>query len=262
MTGAKACSRCGEIKPLTEYGNHAKSKDGLQQQCKPCRAASRAISDAAYRERNRERLREYHAAKEREYRAANPERYREKGRRHYRKDVDKSRERSRESEKRRRERVPDEVRAIQKRARLRAVESANASKVRHGLSWEGWEDELVADETLTAIEVATRIGRGLSAVASRRRRLRDVEGVKDELRQQERRDLDKTLPRAANWGKVWTGPELEVVADYRLSAVEAALLLGRTSNAVENQRGHLNRKDPKKTFLAGLPIATTGRLDI
>lgn len=250
---SKTCSICGALKPLSEYGKHSKAKDGLQQQCKPCRAERRKITDATYRERNRDRLREYHAEKSRERRAANPEKSREYHRNYYASNLEKSREQSRKSEGRRRQRMPDEVKEIQERAARKAREKANAAKVKDG-PWLEWEDGIALNPALSAVEVAVRLGRGLGAVTGRRRRLRDAETVREKARNQERRDFSKTRPRASNWGKEWSGPELEVVADYRLSAVEAALLLGRTASAVEHQRGHLNRNDPKKAFLAGLPI--------
>ena len=38
----KTCARCNEAVPVSEFGKHAKSKDGLQSYCKPCnREASR-----------------------------------------------------------------------------------------------------------------------------------------------------------------------------------------------------------------------------
>ena len=33
----KLCSKCNTTKDITEFGNHSKSKDGKQYQCKECR---------------------------------------------------------------------------------------------------------------------------------------------------------------------------------------------------------------------------------
>ena len=32
----KTCSKCKNTKPLAEYGNNPKNRDGLQSYCKPC----------------------------------------------------------------------------------------------------------------------------------------------------------------------------------------------------------------------------------
>lgn len=54
MEQSKACTKCGQIKPLTEYHKHKNSADGHSQRCKPCR-----IEDAAaYREANRDKVNE------------------------------------------------------------------------------------------------------------------------------------------------------------------------------------------------------------
>lgn len=62
----------------------------------------------------------------------------------------------------------------------------------------------------------------------------------------------KTLPGAHRSGYVWTGPELEIVGRKDLSALDAALMLGRTYAAVSTARARL-REDPRFQFLAGLP---------
>jgi hypothetical protein len=33
----KKCTKCGEVKPLTEYDRHAGTKDGYHSNCKPCK---------------------------------------------------------------------------------------------------------------------------------------------------------------------------------------------------------------------------------
>lgn len=63
----KACSKCGESKPLTEFFRHAKSKDGHRPDCKLCKSAKNRSNyvanrdrELAYREtynkKNRERM--------------------------------------------------------------------------------------------------------------------------------------------------------------------------------------------------------------
>jgi 5-methylcytosine-specific restriction endonuclease McrA len=48
MTEYKACSKCKQIKPTSEFGTHKGSSSGLYSQCQPCRRLARA----AYRKKN------------------------------------------------------------------------------------------------------------------------------------------------------------------------------------------------------------------
>lgn len=52
MSESKPCSRCKQIKPLTEFGIHRKTKDGYYSQCLICHRESRA----AYRIRQAESI--------------------------------------------------------------------------------------------------------------------------------------------------------------------------------------------------------------
>jgi hypothetical protein len=63
----KRCSKCGETRPVSEFGPDRRASDGLQSQCRVCtRAYDRVYArtrredkreyDRAYRERNRGRL--------------------------------------------------------------------------------------------------------------------------------------------------------------------------------------------------------------
>lgn len=40
MTPAKACTKCGEVKDLSEYPPHARCADGTENRCKACAAAA------------------------------------------------------------------------------------------------------------------------------------------------------------------------------------------------------------------------------
>jgi hypothetical protein len=62
---------------------------------------------------------------------------------------------------------------------------------------------------------------------------------------------DRTLERATNYGKQWTGPELEVALREDLTATQAAEMLGRSFNAVVTARVKATR-DPRYTKLAGV----------
>ncbi len=67
----KACSECGESKPVAAFSKRAKSHDGLQSKCKACASVAKKawlvdnvdhvrqyskIADAKYREENKEKL--------------------------------------------------------------------------------------------------------------------------------------------------------------------------------------------------------------
>jgi hypothetical protein len=50
----KQCSRCGEIKPSSEFNTHKATKDGLNSVCKSCKNKVTTL----YRDNNREKVRE------------------------------------------------------------------------------------------------------------------------------------------------------------------------------------------------------------
>lgn len=50
----KKCSRCGETKPISEFGKYKKSKDGFKASCKLCRS----IEHMVYKSKNPEKVRE------------------------------------------------------------------------------------------------------------------------------------------------------------------------------------------------------------
>jgi 5-methylcytosine-specific restriction endonuclease McrA len=53
MQQSKACTKCNEIKSLSNFGKHKHGKDGLRARCKPCE-----LNDhRAYREINRDKVR-------------------------------------------------------------------------------------------------------------------------------------------------------------------------------------------------------------
>lgn len=70
----KTCSKCKTVKTLFEFGKHSSNKDGLQYQCKACRITTCAVSykkasperikkknkiTQQWREKNKERRKEY-----------------------------------------------------------------------------------------------------------------------------------------------------------------------------------------------------------
>ena len=81
----KKCSKCGEIKPLSEFARCAKSRDGLKSECKTCQAERRRRYYAEHAEEERERARRYHAEHpeevreyDRQYKAEHAEEERER----------------------------------------------------------------------------------------------------------------------------------------------------------------------------------------
>ena len=80
IVSSKSCTRCSEMKPLTEYHKDALTKDGLKSKCKICRLAdnakyfaenkeSVAAVQLAYHEKNKEARNAY----QREWREKNKE---------------------------------------------------------------------------------------------------------------------------------------------------------------------------------------------
>lgn len=102
-------------------------------------------------------------------------------------------------------------------------------------------------------------------VARVKRYQRNREKVDEEFRRKLRKRVDRnrkqanslTLDTAHNHGKMWTGPELEIVARDDLSARQVAVMLGRTLYAVKHARQAL-KDDPRKIKLAQVPLRRTG----
>jgi hypothetical protein len=60
-----------------------------------------------------------------------------------------------------------------------------------------------------------------------------------------------------NWGKLWTGPEMEVVLRDDLSDKEIARILGRSLTAIRGRRW-LVRNDPKWAAVVGMSDRADG----
>lgn len=60
----KRCPDCGEVKPLDEFHNQAKAKDGKYSYCKPCGRARRRAWEKANPERNAWHTRSSHLKRE------------------------------------------------------------------------------------------------------------------------------------------------------------------------------------------------------
>lgn len=57
----KKCTKCGEIKPLSEFHKRKASKDGLRYACKPCTIANTTGYKKANRDRVNESRRDWHS---------------------------------------------------------------------------------------------------------------------------------------------------------------------------------------------------------
>lgn len=98
MNQSKACTKCGQIKPFSEYHKHKGAADGLSQRCKECRK----VDSKNYNDANREIVREKSRAdhhKNKDARNAkrsalywkDPELSRQKSREQYAKNPEKGR---------------------------------------------------------------------------------------------------------------------------------------------------------------------------
>lgn len=83
------------------------------------------------------------------------------------------------------------------------------------------------------------------------RREADPIGTSEESRRSDRLRQAKSLPKATNYGKEWTGVELELISRQELSSTQLADMLGRTVYAIRSQR-FLLRKNKLKSEVAGV----------
>jgi hypothetical protein len=95
----KACTRCGEVKPLAEYAADKRASTGTQSVCKKCQAdirRGRRDKDREAQKRWREKNAEYVCAKRKEYDQKTKPKRRQKERARYWKDPDKARKKAEE----------------------------------------------------------------------------------------------------------------------------------------------------------------------
>lgn len=114
----KKCSKCGEVKPPSEFGLDRSKKHGLANQCKRCKGAT----SNAWREKNRERNR----ANERAWEERNRGHIRERQRARYRADPEKAKAPTEAWVRAN----PEKVLAVAKRARDGLTKAYIASKLR------------------------------------------------------------------------------------------------------------------------------------
>lgn len=102
MEQSKPCTKCGQIKSLSEYHKHKKSKDGLSERCKACRKIDTKRYNDANSEIIRAKARADHHKNKDERNAKRSARYwadaelsRQKSRESYARNPDKGREYSR-----------------------------------------------------------------------------------------------------------------------------------------------------------------------
>jgi hypothetical protein len=108
IVSSKSCTRCSEMKPLTDYYKHTRTKDGRQSRCKTCQIITVSEKHAenkeavsawhrAYRERNKEARNAY----SREYREKNKEALNARSREYAKNNRDKHNEANRRRKARR-----------------------------------------------------------------------------------------------------------------------------------------------------------------
>ena len=144
-------------------------------------------------------------------------------------------------------RNPERLRR-EKSAQARRRQQETATGDRMGAAWSESELAAVLDESRTAREVAADIGRSYHAVSAKRLELRGGPRIHPRRRASLNSDL---RARGTRHWQEWTGPELELAADYSRTAREVAEITGRTLYAVRNIR-HKLREDPRKARLADL----------
>lgn len=133
MTDTKACTKCGEVKPITAFYANARSKDGRRPSCKACsyrQWRKRRDTDPDYADRHRAYNEDYRARKGAEAIAAG-------------------------------------------RARIFTGQQVDSlpGAVNRGKQWTGPQLELVADRSRSIKDVARVLGRTAYAVREMRRQL-------------------------------------------------------------------------------------------
>jgi hypothetical protein len=130
-----------------------------------------------------------------------------------------------------------------RRRRRQAVEAGTVVITKHGTStYTNWG---------CRCEVCIKAQAQACAPAVDRYKQNHPDRVKATRMRRYRKEQAETLERATRHRYVWTGPEMELAARYDLSAKEIALMIGRTSSAVQHMR-KLLIKDPKIIQMAGL----------
>lgn len=142
---------------------------------------------------------------------------------------------------------------------MKTCTKCSAAKVeaefsRRGTGRSSWCKACVRTATKARREANPDAARDDERRRSARRYSKASGRINERVRSRYRVEQDMTLATATNRGKKWTGPELELVADQKRTAKDVALALGRTVQAVKDQR-HLLRTDPRKARMAGTEVA-------
>lgn len=137
----KRCSSCEQDKPLSEFGNHTRSKDGKRSQCKQCERDYRNKESTrdrqrAYRKENAETLR----ANQRRWEQENPEKVAE----YHRRYRDEHPEVARAASQRWRENHPDRAKEAERKndfnRRNRRAEQYAANRDKRLARNQAWKD--------------------------------------------------------------------------------------------------------------------------
>lgn len=135
----KKCSKCGEVKPITDFYKRKNSKDGYRNHCKQCVLKDRKT----YQKENREKIiirkhkhhikhKEEISAKNKEYRLKNRNKLLEKQRKYYYENWDKCNKRSREYYKKNSEKLKNYAKEYRKNNKDKYFEyvQANSNKIK------------------------------------------------------------------------------------------------------------------------------------
>jgi len=103
MTELKICTKCGLLKPLSEFYKNKRGKNGLSSTCKGCNAEYAKTCNAKHKEKRNAQSREWRLnnlerskATEKQWKEANPERVKENRKKYYENNKESQKEYSRQ----------------------------------------------------------------------------------------------------------------------------------------------------------------------
>jgi hypothetical protein len=145
MPVKKACSKCGEVKPSSDFSKDSRAKSGLQSRCRECEKEDRHASRDAiaerkkrYREKNLDDLRKKERERSRRLRQEDPEAVNEKIRNWKRANRDKVLEGQRKYREKNKEKIRKSSKVYNKKNKGRQIAyttAYRAKRVKHDLEF-------------------------------------------------------------------------------------------------------------------------------
>ena len=176
----KACTKCGEVKPLDGFHRDKNKKDGRKYECKECMRERNRRWHEENRDKERERLRRYREEnrdKERERHRRWREENRDKKREYHRRYREENRDKVLERSRRYREENREYARARARNA-MRDYQRSSEAFIDKP-KWSPWTPEedafLLANDGRTYYQKAIELGRTHGSVSSRLRYLRQTQ---------------------------------------------------------------------------------------